>query len=292
MILDKNCITLVSSENINYMDWQIKLLHRSWLDVAQSGDFVNLLGDEKCDKYSFEELDKIKTFRYPSKRIINKDLYPPYNKPFGLKYFLDNIEPCEERMILWIDPDCIFVKNFNEQINTKENFGQHIDYMDLDLNSFSLKCKEYYKIKINKKINFEDFYEPIGIPLIIKESDFRKVINRWIELVQIFRTNDDSPLFKNWVAEMWALNFSLAEHEIKFNKYDLVAHPPWNCNNLNYKLIHYCYSIKENDIVIFDKKQYRPWNKINMTYRNNMSESSLSLSNFINKYVEGLNQSI
>lgn len=287
MILDKNCITLVSSEDINYMNWQIKLLYTSWLDVGQSGDFVNILADERFDKYIFEELNGIKTFRHPSKRIINKDLYPPYNKPFGLKYFLDNIEPCEERMIIWIDSDCIFVNNFNEEISRKENFGQYIDYMRLELNAFSAKCKKYYKFKIGKKRNIEEFYQPIGIPIIIRESDFRKIVDRWIELVQILRTNqNDNPLFKDWVAEMWALNFSFAEYEIRFNKYDLVSHPPWDCNNPNYKLIHYCFSIKDKDNTIFDKKQYKPWNEISMIYQNSMSKSSLYLCNYINKYIE------
>jgi hypothetical protein len=287
MILDKNCITLVSSENINYMNWQVKLLYRSWLDVGQSGDFVNILADEKYDRYSFEDEIEIKTFRHPSKRIINKDLYPPYNKPFGLKYFLDNIEPCDDRMILWIDSDCLFVNNFNEEIIKKENFAQYIDYMRLDLNGFSNKCKKYYKFKIGVKRDFEEHYQPVGIPIIIRELDFRKVVNRWIELVQILRTNNnDNPLLKDWVAEMWALNFSLAEYEIKFNRYDQVAHPPWDCGNPNYKLIHYCYSIKEGDNTIFDKKQYKAWNNINMAYENSMSKSSLYLCNYINSYIK------
>lgn len=284
MILDKDCITLVSSEDIDYMNWQIELSYRSWLDVNQSGDFINILADEKYDKYTFEESNQIKTFRHPSKRIINKDLYPPYNKPFGLKYFLDNIESYPERKIIWIDPDCLFVNNFNEEVSRKENFGQDIDYMRLELNSFSVRCKEYYKSKIRKKRNIEEFYQPIGIPIIIKESDFRKIVDRWIELVLILRTNqDNNPLFRNWVAEMWALNFSLAEYEIKFNTYDIVSHPPWNCKNPNYKLIHYCYDIKNGEDVIFDKKTYKPWNQINMIYQDSMSKSSLYLCNYINK---------
>jgi hypothetical protein len=269
------------------MNWQIKLLYRSWLDVGQSGDFINILADEKYDRYSFEDGIEIKTFRHPSRRIINRDLYPPYNKPFGLKYFLDNIEPCDNRMILWIDADCLFVNNFNEEIIKKENFAQYIDYMRLDLNAFSNKCKKYYKFKIGVKRNLEEHYQPVGIPIIIRELDFRKVVNRWIELVQVLRiNNNDNPLLKDWVAEMWALNFSLAEYEIKFNRYDQVAHPPWDCTNPNYKLIHYCYSIKEGDNTIFDKKQYKAWNNINMMYENSMSKSSLYLCNYINSYIK------
>jgi hypothetical protein len=98
--------------------------------------------------------------------------------------------------------------------------------------------------------------------------------------------NNDNPLLKDWVAEMWALNFSLAEYEIKFNRYDQVAHPPWDCTNPNYKLIHYCYSIKEGDNTIFDKKQYKAWNNINMMYENSMSKSSLYLCNYINSYIK------
>lgn len=299
MYFDKQYITIVSTEDTEYFDWQKKILFKSWEDNKTIGDFINIESSRNLNaKESFKIIDGIKTFTCVSNPYYGgkNDWYPPYNKPIGIKAFLENIEPEPDRKILIIDPDCIFVNNINDLFMNQNLSGEYICYMDHNL------WREVILNFLKKENLVKDDLEvsslsPVGVPITIKEKYLRQIIDRWLLFALKLRSIPTSPLYLEWISEMWGLCVALAELKLKLEKTKTSFTPFKSLNtniffppekNLNgCKIFHYCLEVKENNIVIFDKRKWKKNAPDKIIYNKAMhaTENVLFLEKF-NSYLD------
>lgn len=275
---------LFNKNNSNYVNWQSELLYYSFLTHHKDDneiEFISVVMDEgkpvTCD-YNYY-LCNITS----KANIVEGDHYIIYDRAFSIKDFLENTKSEKERLFLFVEADFIFLKPFNIR-NNGNVLGQTYGYMDIR----SELCRSvinYYKSRINPSFsNIEEYYRPVGWPFLIKESVLYSIMDRWIELNIKFRSEDqqNNPLYKNWICDMFGFNIALAEKRITAEVLDIMEVPPYG-GSKDPIFSHYCFGIEESKkTTVFDKRTYTPWNKIEIP--DSIGEDSKRLINFINHY--------
>lgn len=274
---------LFNKNNSDYINWQSELLYYSFLIHHKNDkniEFMSIVMSE----------DKPVVCDYPyylcninsNAGIVEGDDYIIYDRAFSIKNFLENTKSETERTFLLVEADFLFLKPFN--IISNNTLGQKYGYMDVS-SQLCRKVIDYYKNKINSSLDIEEYYRPVGWPFLIKERLLSSIVDRWIELNIKFRSTDpkNNPLYKNWICDMFGFNISLAEKKIVPDVIDIMEMPPYD-GDKSAIFCHYCFGIEHCKEVIFDKRSYNPWNKIN--YPHNIGIDSKKLIEFINQYVD------
>lgn len=264
---------LVTQDNTDYMNWQMNILYKSFLDVYEDNqDFISVVTNPT------KNID----FKYPYflcqntyENFIENDHYIVYNRSYSIREYLKSLKDEEDILFLLIEPDFIFLKKyFTENLS-----AQFYNYMLFTTGSEAEKVIDFYLKLYPSSIDVKKYYKPIGWPIFIKKNILNQIIDRWIELTIIFRSNPESPLYKSWICDMYGFNIALAEKNYCIDVFDKMDMPPFENYNREPSFYHYCYKIEDNITknTLFDKKSYIPWEIIDIK---NVNEHI----NFINKF--------
>eukprot|EP01035_Chromulina_nebulosa_P031862 gene31862-42503_t len=123
---------IFSTDCSPYQDWQTLVVFHSAKVVGQKGRITRIASG--CDAEKQESLSKLYAHLYPNgvytahftpdfkKDEKTNKKYDFYNKPWGLKHWLDNSQPpiADEVVVALIDPDMIFVRPLTTQIRGLE----------------------------------------------------------------------------------------------------------------------------------------------------------------------------
>ncbi|MEY4342823.1 MAG: hypothetical protein RL736_619 [Pseudomonadota bacterium] len=243
---------IVTKNNSDYINWQTNVLYESFLEYHKNDKnfkFIALVS--KDQKYL--ESPNYPYIYFNHINVLNNDNYIVYNRILSLREYLRSIELSENRYIILLDPDFIFLKKFDLDISTTT--AQFCSYLiNHEVLNFFQKTYES---------DVKDFYCPVACPYIINEVLLSKIIDRWLELAVDFRTNNikDSPLYQNWICEMYAFSFALAENKIQVDIKNFCESPPGGdyISNENLIFYHYCYDIRHNKTnqLVFGKRSYK-----------------------------------
>jgi hypothetical protein len=100
----------------------------------------------------------------------------------------------------------------------------------------------------------------MGWPYLIHESLLRRIVKRWNELTLIFRSTPSSPLYRDWICDMFGMAIALAESKENGELINETGMPPYGEKNPTF--FHFCYEINERGKVYFNKKNYIPFTKL------------------------------
>ena len=123
--------TIFSTDCTPYQDWQTLVLFHSAVIVGQKGPITRIASG--CDDEQKDQLTKLYKTLYPQYHVhftpdFKKDdktgkKYDFYNKPWGLKHWLDYAHPPihSSVVIALIDPDMIFLRPLTTKIRGMDN---------------------------------------------------------------------------------------------------------------------------------------------------------------------------
>lgn len=247
-------ILLVSQDNSPYIDWQTKLFYRSFKQhyPIPNYSFVSLINQDNTIP-SFE----YNTFRtsFPTQADhIEGSRYVLYDRAFNIREYVQSLPPAN-RYFLLCDTDFLFYKFFNFNKLSLSVYGQATNYVDPLCNKAAHVALDYYKRIINPLGKLE-YYKALGWPYYIHEHTLRAILDRWVELMVMFRCNPDSPCKDDWICDMYSMNIALMELEMYISDFDIVSCPPWGWDQP--ALFHYCYHVNDKDNKkVFDKREYK-----------------------------------
>ena len=276
---------IVTKNNSDYINWQTDILYESFLKFHKNDINFKFLALVSKD-YEYKIEPKYQYLYFKHTEAINNDNYIVYNRILNLSEYLKSVKPSKHKFIILLDPDFIFIKKFDIKIN-KNVLGQNYSYLD------NKKAVQYFIENFNQGgIQTKDFYQPVGCPIVISEYLLSKIVDRWLELTIQFRSDlrENSPFYRNWVCEMYALAFVLAENKIKIENFDITGCVPYVTNCSQYYFYHYCYHIpskKNSKKIIFDKKSYNFRElKFLPTNTEELNECSLEFFEQMNNYIK------
>jgi hypothetical protein len=142
--LDSNSIHFVFSSTCSpYQNWQSQVLISSFTRVGQRGKLTRIVSG--CDDEEMKEvlawgksnpnvyLHFTKDFRDRPLESMQPDNYPPYNKAFGLRDWIQNSNPpVKENIVVLLDPDFIFLKPFAVNSNWRITKHAQVDSRNKD----------------------------------------------------------------------------------------------------------------------------------------------------------------
>lgn len=198
-----------------------------------------------CSKEKQQELLTLPTL-YPDYRIhftpayfphpvpgIN-DRYPPYNKPFGLRHWLEHGNVTES-LIALIDADFLFLRpllvNANRSVrydgtrNPSEVFDTVASGIGVAQDWFNYMkggLWTHHK-KVHEKVcqgrpcgsvsvsEAKEYYSPTGPPYVMLTSDVRRFMDDYCNFTVQVRKE-----YKTWMSEMYGFAVAAANHGIKF----------------------------------------------------------------------------
>lgn len=261
MLLMNEIFFIVGKNNSEYMDWQTEVLYQSFLNIYKNKKNIKFLALVMQDK-------NFKIPRYPfylaspkiKKIILAGEDYAPFNKIILIRDFLKATENTNRKFII-LDQDFLIREYF---LPKRFSCGQHYWYLDLEQDARAQAVFSFYQKHINENVQASD-YAPIGAPVFLEENILRSIIDRWFQLTYFFRNFKDKKnlLYKDWICEMYGLVYALLESKLNIkaiNTTNFLQHGGAE----NPSLFHFCYEIVNNSSgsIIFDKKNYKPWEKI------------------------------
>jgi hypothetical protein len=274
---------IVTKNNSDYVNWQTDILYESFLEYHKDDSNFQFLALVSKDK-EYKTIPRYPFIYCKHYDLLNNDDYIVYNRILNLQTYLNNIEPSENRYIILLDPDFIFLKKFD--LDIKKTTGQFCSYL------INHEVIDFYN-KNYKEITNE-FYYPISCPYIINEVILFKIIDEWLELTIQFRSKnkEKSPLYKNWICEMYAFAFALLDQKIEVDVKNFCESPPFGNYIPDNELYfyHYCYEIKNNkDDIIFDKKNYKFGNVFEIeNLKDQLENDQYKLLLNLNKYTKNI----
>ena len=245
-------VVVFSTDCTPYQDWQSLLLFHSAKEVRQPGRIVRIASG--CDESKQRELTDLYAQLHPEYAVHftpdyktdpkTKQKYHFYNKPFGLKHWLENSNPPirSGTVIGLVDPDFIFLRPLTAQMAGQNN----------NLVSGRVKMNEIFEkvehgrpvsqqyglgapwvIDDHKKFNRThicganspcldvpdvgegDKYYSVGPPYILERDDFYRLTKSWCDFVP--RVYEKYP---HLLAEMYAYSTAAAHERLPHLRVD------------------------------------------------------------------------
>lgn len=220
---------VVPTSNIDYQSWQIRFLYWSKNKVKQEGKFLILnsadIEGRPFDKY--EELGSdVLHYKLPNWAQEWVDENGEWwggipNKYNGLKWMTENIPLNDEDVLLFVDPDMIFLEPIDEVLNLNEVKG----------------CRW---VGGNGLKGWPDYANQgmIMYPFLIRFGDLKRIVDKYVEYCIRIRKETDQ-----WVSEMWGLDYAIRDSGLDITPVDGLAHCTawWDFANLTElpKMIHF-----------------------------------------------------
>ncbi len=244
---------LFSAETKPYFKWQSVLLAHTHKQVQQPGSLICLLSGQEdpgfLDGYSQGQIFPVRLVTY---NAVNKDHFPGYNKDSALIDYLTKVPP-GDRIYLLLDPDMVFTRSWVPTLETGEEIGELVGYMDPTKDPGKAVIKRYAR-------RHGDQVQAVGFPLVMRESALREITDRWHILTEVLRGDLWVREKLNWVTDMWSFSIACAEAGVRFRL-------ERNCSftldqETDRPLLHYTYSTHSRSGYHWDKRNYTPWNPL------------------------------
>lgn len=200
--------TVVGVESGTPTIWQAELLAWSFKRAGETGPLTFI---EAGGHHEFDHGDTFETVNYRSAghddypRKIPGDEYPPYNRPYGLRDWLEADGPREDTLLI-VDCDFAWFEPFRVPAVTQghpwaQTWGGN-QYM---------------------RWHREDHpgTQAFGVPLIIHRADLAEMLPRWIERTHAYR--DVVGIYKPWMCEMYGMAMAAQIEGLTFTLGDFDA---------------------------------------------------------------------
>ncbi len=241
--------SLICTDTAESIHWQCELLEYSWSRYQQPGELVRLVA---CDHdSSLPGHRHAKTIRTAFTNVDpdSGDQYPPYNRLYSMKEWLDRENPSGTVLIL--DPDMVFRNSVKKEVEPDSPIGQQ--WVDFGMSE--------RKKAVTAQISRVEFaqVQPVTWPALIHTDDLKKLMPRWIELTVEYRKATGG-----WEDDMFAFAVASAELGIVYSFENLCAWTPWAEEKVaGAPIVHYCQPLRDdNDEVIWSKNRYQPWSRV------------------------------
>jgi hypothetical protein len=244
--------TVFSVDGSLYQRWQADLLAYSHRKVGQPGPLTRLLSaDGPPTPFAGQTFHT----RVYSPHPVTGDDYPMYNRVMALEAWLQRQPPVEE-VVLILDPDCVFLAPLllTEPVSAGHPVSPPVGYMDTARQAELLErhCLRPEQV------------DGVGMPWLIHRDDLQTLVPLWVKKLEGIR-NDPRSLeligSGGWIADMWAYAFAAAELGLKHTLRELARSQLEDSADL--PLLHYCYaSADAANRWVWDKRTYRPWEKV------------------------------
>eukprot|EP01038_Epipyxis_sp_PR26KG_P011460 gene11460-15352_t len=242
---DIHCI--FSTDCSFFQDWQTLMVFHSAKSVGQQGTITRIASGCTDDKQ--KELTELYQKLFPEYHVhftpnYKKDKksgksYDFYNKPYGMKHFLDNANPpVKDGVVLaLLDPDFIFLRPLTVKIARQINNIYLPNLIPTD-NNVPIKVQkgqpsaQLYALgapwatKPNRNFNrtnvcgldspcmkvtipFGEEHYSVGPPYLVEKSDMKRLTDAWVDFVP--RVYEKYP---ELLAEMYAYSMAAAHAEL------------------------------------------------------------------------------
>ena len=249
--MKSNKYIIYSISNSPYQEWQAELLDYSFKKVGQPGMLIRLCSVDK--KYPNRSIPFSKaglTISTPNFSELSSAIdWPVMNKPGSLNFLFDNKRFDDEDTLIFLDPDMIFIRAWDPEVNKGSAYGQRWKGY---ANNY---CR---KTSIQPDLCPDNEYGCLMYPFAIKAVDMKNIVEdiEYFSRKGYLKHND-------WMADMSAFVTAMAKHNIKIEtKENIGLCNNWDNNNDEAAFImHYCRPIRDkNDNIIWGKWRYQPWN--------------------------------
>jgi len=214
-------------------EWQGDLLDYTFKKVSQPGKLIRICSEDFRFPKRKISLSKVgKTITTPSfSKMSNDKHWPVMNKPGSLKYFFNNYEFNDNDILIFLDPDMIFIKPWVPKVKIGHVYGQR-------WKGYSKKYCEETSIQPN--LCPDNNESCLMFPFAILAEDMKKIVN---DIENFARKGYEKK--KTWMADMSAFQIAMEKH-------NLICHAEENiglCNNWNNNndesapIMHYCQPI-------------------------------------------------
>ncbi|EGZ20137.1 hypothetical protein PHYSODRAFT_364315, partial [Phytophthora sojae] len=243
-----------------YQDWQSEALAQSFARVGQRGALTRIVSG--CSDDAVKELLRRTQKSSPHLRIhVTRDFrslpifkevsddvekastpddYAPYNKPFGLRDWLESANPpVREELVVVLDPDFLFIRPF--AVNTggrvtsakggsrdktevtdtvatgvavAQRWSEYLGTAAFE-NSSSI-CPECAKVS---KADATEYFA-VGPPYAITRKDLAELMDDYCNMTVLKR---DQMNREHWMSEMLGYSLAAAKHGVKHTTFDNLA---------------------------------------------------------------------
>lgn len=241
--------TVVCTDINDYANWQCELLEYSWSRIKQPGKLVRLVSCEQDAELPVHRHTEVVRTRPSNTHPVSGDFYPPYNRLFSLKQWLD--ENDIEGTILVVDCDVIFRSPLKTEVNPGAPLAQH--WLDYSINNeFGAAIQTCSKVEL-------DSLQAATWPALIHSSDLRRILPRWIEITQAVREQ-----LHRQESDMFGFLAASREQELEYTLGTTTAFMPWPDEQVrNAPLVHYCQPVTGLDgEQLWYKQGYQPWTRV------------------------------
>ncbi|BDA42986.1 Peptidyl serine alpha-galactosyltransferase [Coccomyxa sp. Obi] len=279
--------TVITTECTPYFDWQILGLVYSFKRAKQPGSFTRLLSCTEEQLKGYKGLDLVPTHVVPSLTIDpnkeHNDHYSAYNKPGAVLFWLQDVEP-EEDYILVIDADMIFRSPFiPEQMGVSPGWAvsAYFGYLKGVSNELALKHVPYVVPRNDTLAGPRGRRgDQVGGFCIMHKEDLKRVAPLWLKFSKAVRHDPDAwnltgdafthnPGDKPWISEMYGYSFGTASADVWHHvDYEAMLYPGYT-TYVPPKVLHYGlhwevgktgYEFDKHWFYDFDALQCPPWN--------------------------------
>jgi hypothetical protein len=244
-IAPKDDIHVVFSTDCSpYQDWQTLLQFHSAQVVGQKGPITRIASG--CDDTKKAELTALYKKLYPMYHVHftpdfkqdakTKRSYDFYNKPWGMKHWLEHADPPvpDDIVVALLDPDMVFLRPLTPQIRGASNllYGKRNEGLLFDRVAEGHPAAQEYGLGApwvddnHKKFNrhkicgegspclqetyaFASQHYAVGPPYIAHRKDMLKIVNSWTDMVP--RVYEGYPFL---LAEMYAYSMAAAHEKL------------------------------------------------------------------------------
>ena len=236
---------IFSTDCTPYQDWQTIVVFHSATVVGQVGPITRIASG--CDEAKKVELTQLYAQLYPQYHVhftpdFKKDTktqksYDFYNKPWGLKHWLEHAQPPvpADVIVALIDPDMVFMRPLTTAIRGVANNifdkslppSEIIDHVTkgrpvAQLYGLGAPWTNDHHLKFNRTricgagsrclvpdMPFGDKHYSVGPPYVVHRHDLQRIANTWTTFVP--RVYEGYPYL---LAEMYAYSMAAAHEDL------------------------------------------------------------------------------
>lgn len=244
--------SLICTDNHPNVHWQCELLENSWCSVRQPGELLRLVSANEPDDLPRHERAAVIRTRFTNVHPKTGDTYPPYNRLYSLRQWLQEHEPCGTVLIL--DPDYVFRAPVIGSVSPGSPRAQFwVDCAQWDGNSRFVKA-----LSGISPVTAADM-QRVTWPALIHTQDLERLMPRWIELTSEYRQRTGA-----WESDMVAFVVASAEIGLRYRLENIAAWMNWPEEQVRgAPIVHYCQKVEDRGgNCLWWKHDYQPWQSI------------------------------
>ncbi|KAK9824315.1 hypothetical protein WJX72_009397 [[Myrmecia] bisecta] len=269
--------TVVTTQCNLYQDWQVLALYWTWQRVGSPGLFTRIAAcsmSQILNRAAFDPCPVYYTEDTPDPEHTG-DSYSPFNKPWGLRSWLEHAKP-EGDYFLLLDADMTFHRSFTvEEFGVRAGWGaaQNMWYM-ADLNRFMAE-----KMMPPDTPIYDDWLaapftarraDEVGEFFLYHEADIKRLAPLYWDYSIKARTFHErhagelppgTPADRPWIAEMYGGAMAAAAAGVRhYGQNSTVWHPPGYPGNegVPWLVSHYAWNAEApNTHLKWNKHTYR-----------------------------------